>query len=85
MHLKISETDSCLNKTNVQQGRHCWGFPDILGHEGVGMGSHQSPSWQADSQAGGCLNLTHMGHVSVIKSCGIQPEPVKLINSVVFP
>lgn len=46
------------------------------------------PSWQTDNQAGGCLNPTHMGHLTVINSCGIkplQPEPVKLINSLVFP
>lgn len=66
-----------------------WGLPDILVHWGWGslISSPLRPSWQLDSLAGGCLNPAHMGHLTVIKSCGIkplQPERLKLINSLVF-
>ena len=67
------------------------GTPICFGARGVGEVEEsppQSPSWQTDSRAGGRLNPTHMGHLTVIKSCGIkplQPEPAKLINSLVFP
>lgn len=73
---------------NDEHEQHRWGLPDILGHGGGMVGEvedreRESPSWQT-----GCLNPAHMGHLTVIKSCGIkplQPEPVKLINSLVFP
>lgn len=88
-----NKTQRCLNQMNAWRTIERRGLPDYLGQSGGEGGggwerwrsSHHSPSWQTDSQAGGCLNPTHMGHLTVIKSCGIQPEPVKLINSLVLP
>lgn len=82
----ITQSKREINERMRTEG---WGLPEYLGHGGgeswgTWRSSHQSPSWQTDSQAGGCLKPTHMGHLTVIKSCGTQPEPVKLINSLVF-